>query len=307
MMQIIDLRSGETVPSLDGGSVFVLGFFDGVHLGHRALLREARRLSEGRGVTAWTFRSLPKGDGRLLTTVEERLALLREAGADHAVLEEYGELRDLSGEAFIRTRIRDRFSPSAVLTGPNFRFGRDAACGAEMLPGLLPETAVRILPEEKDPASGEIISSSLIRSLVLDGRMTDAARLMGGGYRITGEVIHGAARGRRIGHPTVNQRISEGKVTPKHGVYSSLVLIGGETVFGVTNVGTRPTFHDGDGVTAETWLMDYEGDLYGRTVTTELFDYIRPERRFRTAVALNRRIETDAEEARRLLAARQGE
>lgn len=298
-MRIIHLATGETIDILPPGTVMVLGFFDGVHLGHRALLADASGSAEQAGVAVWTFESLPKGDGCLLTTNVEKCRLLKEAGADYAVFEDYQELCGLTGRTFIRERILRRFQPCGLVAGYDFRFGRGASCTVNDLDKWRGEAWVHSIPAVCDPVTGEAVSSSLIRRLLEEGKTADAARMMGSRFSITAEVIHGRALGRSLGFPTINQRLPAEKLIPKCGVYSCLAATGGVKYTGVCNIGYKPTVSaDHPELSFETWLMDYQGDLYGHTVTTELVEFLRPEQRFDSLSALSEAIGRDAEKAR---------
>ena len=319
-MRIIHLTTGRTVKHLPRGTVMVLGFFDGVHKGHRALFadakkfhasvcdgagtwqEEAKRYHAGAGICAWTFEALPKGNGRLLTTTEEKCRLLKEAGADYVVFEDYNEVCGMRGEEFLEERISAQFDPAGLLSGSDFRFGRDADCDVWTLASRRGEAWCRTLNVLRDPESGEVISSSLIRRLLEEGKPADAARLMGSRYSVTGKVVHGQGLGKKLGHPTINQFFPADKLIPMCGAYSCLVTIGGKKYAGVCNIGCRPTVaKEKTEPTLETWLPDYKGNLYGRTVTTELVDFLRPEEKFDSPEALSAAIEKDAEAAKKSL------
>ena len=301
-MKIIDLAAGRETAALPEQAVFLLGCFDGVHRGHRALFQAAEDVPH-RAVVVHTFETLPKTEGCRLTDNGEKCRLFREYGADYAVFEDFEAVREMEGETFLRERI-GCFAPAGFVCGFNYRFGKNASCTAEELVRFAGSEGLyaRILPP--CTVEGRIVSSTAIRQAVEGGNMPLAEALLGRPYAVTAEVLHGNRIGHTIGFPTVNQRLPEGKVSPPRGVYSCTVTIPeGETVGGVCNIGSRPTVNEDEtDVTLETHLFGFSGDLYGKTVTTAFRERIRPEVKFDSLEALKRQIEADTEAARRSLA-----
>jgi len=314
-MQIINCASGETVSAvpecsvLSGGAVFLLGYFDGVHLGHRALIDRAVKCAGGTSpVAAWMFEHLPKGD--VLTDNAEKCALLGEYGVDYAVFEEFDFLKDLDGRTFFDDVIVRQYHPSAVVCGYNFRFGRRAAWTSDDLCRFAEEAGIacEVVPHvEKD---GCPVSSTAIRSMVSAGRTDEAAELLGRPYSVTLPVVHGHRIGRTIGHPTINQIIPPGRISPSRGVYSCTVEFTDKDGVhclrgGVCNIGSRPTVNrDTADVTLETYIFDYSGDLYDLSVRTCFFEKLRGETKFSSVEELAEQIARDGERARESLAKR---
>lgn len=317
IMQIISLKnSADTVPQ---GAVWVLGFFDGVHPGHKKLLREAVCTAEALGgektlpVAVWSFTSLPKADV-LLTTREESARILEDCGTQWLVLADFAEVSHLEGPAFFREHLRDTFSPAAIVCGFNFRFGCggrwNAADLAEM--GKDAGIAVKIVDACVDE-EGETISSSRIRAQIQAGAMEKAVQLLGGPYRITAPVEHGKKLGRTIGFPTINQRMPKGKVVPAQGIYICRVSFreNDGTLYdlpGVCNIGFRPTVNrDRADITLETYILGYHGDLYGKEVQLSLYKKHRDEQKFPDVEVLSRQIAADAAAAQAYFSDRKGE
>ncbi len=286
MQKFIDLRSGrEFVPRYP--SVLCLGTFDGVHLGHAALICEAMRqkdiISETYPDTvggAWCF-SQPPADFLFNTlpehilSLDEKLALFAELGLDFAVVADFPELRETKKTEFIKEiLIRDCRCVRAVC-GPDFRFGRNA----EGSPADLAALPLGVITVDAVTHDGEVVSSSRIRRLIGDGEIERANALLGRPYFITLPVEHGKTLGRRLGAPTANQLMPSGAVVPAHGVYATRATIDGVTYAAVTNVGTNPTV-GGEAVKAETHILDFNGDLYGEAVKIEFLSFLRPEKRF---------------------------
>lgn len=292
--------------------VLLLGFFDGVHLGHQALIRHAADIAhsfpdrpEDTVIGVWTFRSLPIKKGGVLTDNDEKCALLKSHGVDFVSFADFDELRSMDGRTFFDREIADRYSPKAVVCGFNFRFGRNASCTAAELAGFASLRGIRCEIVPDFTLDGQTVSSSAIRADISAGELEKASALLGRHYSVTLPVLHGHELGRTIGHPTINQRIPENRAAPPHGVYACRTTftdsITGETVCrgGVCNIGSRPTVNSDEGdVTLETYIFDYHGDLYGAAVKTEFLRRIRGERKFGDIDALKRQIELDSAAAR---------
>lgn len=288
------------------GGVWVLGFFDGVHRGHRALINAAREMAGDGYVGIWTFRTLPKAK-ELLTTPDEREALLRQAGADTVHFADFETVHAMDGEAFFRDELCAKLRPAGLVCGFNFRFGYRGGAGADDLArwGREAGIPVRVLPAmESDEC---VISSTWIRQLVAEGDVERAAQLLTQPYTIRGVVEHGRHLGHTLGFPTVNLRLTPGKVAPKSGIYAARVRFpDGDTMRelpGVCNIGSRPTVNNDTGdVTVETYIIGCTAELYGATIAVSLYSYLRGEIRFPSLDALSRQIEHDAEETARYFA-----
>ncbi len=280
-------------------SIVVLGLFDGVHLGHRALLEAGKRLQTLRHhpVCVLTFED-DMGEVKPRERIEPqeaRLARLLACGADRVFTLPFSKVRDLSPEEFIEAILEDRLHAHAVVVGEDFRFGKGGRGDVSLLQEkLLPRaTEVIVVPPVKD-ALGLTVSSTRIRDAVGGGDMPLAHALLGRPYSLTAPVLHGKALGRTIGIPTINQVFPEGQILPKFGVYHVSCEIDHTEVHGICNVGVRPTVQ-GEGVTCETHLIDYTGDLYGKTVTTAFLSFIREETAFSSLEALAAQIQKDIE------------
>ncbi len=298
------------------GCVVTIGNFDGIHLGHQAILRtvvERAAALKGRAVV-YTFDPHPRKvlrpdrAPRLLTTLEQKLELLERAGVDLVIVEPFSrEFAATSAERFIRERLHARIRPAEVYVGYDFHFGRDREGSMRMLTEMGPRLgfAVTIIPEVTIDAGD--VNSTRIRQLLADGRPEQAATMLGRPYAVRGRIAQGDGRGRSIGFPTANLD-PENEVLPAAGVYTGTLrlLDQGNPVCGlelpvVTNVGRRPTFHDSDELVAEAHVLDWSGDLYGRRVDLSFLHHLRAERKFPDAEALKARIAADVEEGRRRL------
>ncbi len=296
--------------------VVTIGNFDGVHLGHRAIMEivtERARAHAGQAVV-YTFDPHPRKVLRpdsapgLLTTLEQKLERLEALGVDVVVVEPFDRaFAALPAEAFVREVLHGRLRPLEVYVGYDFHFGRDREGSMRLLTELGPRLgfAVTIIPEVT--VEGQDVNSTRIRSLLGEGRVEAAARLMDRPYAVRGRVVEGDRRGRELGFPTANLA-PENEILPRNGVYAGFLRLldpGDPSPRGaipaVTNVGRRPTFHADDPVLAEAHLIDFEGDLYGRRVEVSFAHHLRDERRFPGVDALRGQIGADVEAARRLL------
>lgn len=303
-------------PTIDGSAawpgeaprpVVTIGNFDGVHLGHRALLDRTRNRADALGAPAcaFTFHPAPRdvlrpGNPVLrLQRLEDRVRDLRAAGMDHVIVEPFDrDYASHDGAWFAREVLGRRLRAAAVVVGWDFRFGKGRGGSVETLRDVLqvPVEQVGALQHR-----GETVSSSRIRQAVAAGQVAEAAELLTRPHEVVGVVVRGDARGRELGFPTANVS-PQTPLLPADGVYAVRVHTGeGPWRDGVANVGTRPTFGEGArGV--EVHLLGFSGDLYGRLLRVAFVDRIREERRFDSRDALVAQIRADARAAARRLA-----
>lgn len=292
-----------------------VGSFDGIHLGHRSILDTVVTRARAREGTATvvTFDPHPRKvlspdrAPRLLSTREQRLEWIAEAGIDVTLVEPFTEaFAHTPPERFVRDYLHAGLSPVEVYVGYDFRFGRDREGSMRLLTELGPRLgfAVTIIPEVT--IDGEDVNSTRIRELVTEGDVERSARLLGRPYAVRGRVVEGDRRGRTLGFPTLNLD-PENELLPAPGVYAGRVRFldgepSGAPLCAVTNVGRRPTFEAGERIVCETHALDYDGDAYGRRIEVQFLSRIRAEQRFPGVEALKAQISADVREARRLLA-----
>ena len=290
-------------------SVVTIGNFDGVHLGHRALVTAARSLAnaESLQVRAMFFDPHPtaffRPDRRppLLTPLPRRKALLLGAGADEVDIRTFDEaFAEQSAAAFATAVLAADANAAAVVVGPNFRFGKDREGDLPTLEALGEELGFRVHVVAPVEREGEIVSSTRIRGRLAEGDVTGARALLGRYHDVVSEVVHGDHRGRTIGFPTANLAIAKKLAVPKDGVYACVASVDGVHVPAVANIGVRPTF--GAGRSVEVHLLDWEGDLYGRALPVAFIARIRGEVKFDGVDALVEQIGRDVTNARGRLA-----
>ena len=288
------------------GTCVALGNFDGIHLGHRKIVENCVQKAREEGLVSlvWSFRRHPehilKGNfssGNIIS-VKDKEAILKDAGVDHLILEDFERVRDLSPEEFCDRILLRQLSARYVFCGFNFRFGKFGAGDAAFLKSYLEPKGVGVIAAEPVCMDGDTVSSTRIRNLLAEGNTESVCRLLGRPYSIRFPVLHGKHLGSRIGFPTLNQVFPEEYVTPKKGVYAVRVTFDGQEHFGVCNVGSRPTVDNDDRIIAETHLLDFSGDLYGKEVRVEFHRFLRAETRFSSLEELKKQIGKDRENAR---------
>ena len=299
------------LPERFRGGAIALGNFDGFHLGHKAVVGRAvgRAQAEGRPALVGTFDPHPARlfspsiEPIALTTMEQRLALMADAGVDAAVVWHFDRtLAGVSAADFMAHALRDVVGAAQVVTGWDFTFGARRGGGAAMLAEAGPTAGFTAEALGAVMLDGAPVSSTRVREALRDARPDAAARLLGRPFSILGAVEHGAKMGRTLGFPTANLRLGE-YVRPAYGVYAvRVVLPGGEWRDGVANLGVRPMFEPPMEL-LETFIFDFNGDLYGCEIEVELIAYLRPEWKLDGLEALRVQVEADKVAARAVLAA----
>ena len=287
--------------------VFALGFFDGVHLGHQALLQTCCALAAELDCAsaAITFDRHPKAlfmenPPALISTVETRHMLLRRYGINHIYTYPVTpEVMGMPWQDFVAQLLE--FGAVGFVCGDDFRFGHRGEGNGARLKEFCETCGIPCVIVPEQTVGGIRVSSSYIRSQIETGDMETAVRFLGHPYCLTGKVVRGHQLGRTLGIPTANLLLPEGVAVPKFGVYACKCLVDGIAYPAVTNVGTRPTV-SGVGITVEPWILDFEGDLYDREITLEFYRFLRPEMKFPDLAALQAEIRKNAEQTRSFFA-----
>jgi riboflavin kinase/FMN adenylyltransferase len=276
-----------------------VGTFDGVHLGHREVIAGSDSVLtfDPHPVSVVAPQHTPK----LLTTPERKAELIASLGVQEMIVIPFdAEFAKLSAEQFIDEVLVDALGAEQVSVGENFRFGNRAKGDPALLSA---DERFRTVVHPLLELDGEVVSSSHIRGLLQAGEVSEANRLLGSIFELSGEVAHGDERGRELGFPTANLVPDERLACPGHGVYACLALdSSGPSRAAAVSIGVRPTFDTGRGELIEAYLLDFEGDLYGRTLTLEFLERLRGERRFESAEALVEQMHADVERTREIAA-----
>jgi riboflavin kinase/FMN adenylyltransferase len=278
-----------------------LGYFDGVHIGHRRLLEKLCKQSSIMGLKTmvYTFNQHPQNVIRpdkpipLIYPPEEKLRILEGLGVDRVEMAAFD--RDISRmmpEEFFQEVLVKKYNMKYGVVGFNYRFGRDGRGDVQLLGRLAAQEGIRIDVVRPVKLEGELVSSSHIRKLLSEGDIKRANSCLGRNYTASGRVIKGKGRGNGMGIPTANIRLPEGVMYPARGVYATNTLFEGERYKSITNVGINPTFDNGmTGI--ETYICGLNRDLYGSFIKVEFFDRIREERKFSSREELRKQIEFD--------------
>ncbi len=284
--------------------IYALGFFDGVHLGHQALLTACRQLAVRNGCDAGvvTFTTHPdslvaEAAPNLLNTVEDRRLLLLSGGMDHVAEMPFDEkMMHTHWSVFLESLVED--GAGGFVCGSDFRFGAGGSGTAKKLEGFCKARNLPYAIVPQQMVDGVRVSSTYIRELIGAGEMEKATAFLGHPHLLSGKVIHGRGLGHTIGIPTANLALPAGVICPKHGVYACIATVEGKEYLAVTNVGTRPTV-SGTHITVEPWLLDFEGDIYGKKLHLLFYKFLRPERKFHSLEELQAEIRKNGEETRR--------
>lgn len=290
-------------------TALTIGVLDGVHLGHQALLRrlrdEAKKRALSPGVVTLHPHPItvlrPEVAPSYLTSLEDRMELMRDAGADWVIpLTFTGEVSEVECEELAGAFV-DRLRMRLMVLGPDAAFGRGAPKDtAERMRKLGAERGFEVVQIEPLMHDHERYSSTAVRRALADGDMDRVSALLGRSYRISGPVVHGFERGRTIGFPTANISVALDRALPGIGVYATRARVAGHTLTGATNIGRRPTFDAGH-LSIETHLLDFEGDIYGERMDLEILARVRGEVKFESVDELKSQIAKDVEAARALV------
>ena len=288
--------------------VIALGFFDGVHLGHAALLRLTRRRADELGIPAavLTFDTHPDTlvyhqPVPLINTLEDRKYLMEEKfSMDEVILAHFDRaMMEMPWEAFVEDYLLGELGAKHVVCGHDFSFGYRGQGTPDKLRRLCAQRGVGVNVVNKVSLGGITVSSTHIRQLIRQGDMEAAAQMLGHRHFLSGEVLHGKELGRRLGFPTANLALPEGLIAPAYGVYATLVTLpDGSAHPAVTNVGVRPTVHDQLGRLVEAWILDCTAELYGEKIRVEFFTRLRGEKKFDSLEALREEVLRNADETR---------
>ncbi len=280
-------------------TVYALGYFDGVHLGHQALLSACRELSRQNGCQSGVVTFLGHPDSLLhgkapglINTPKDRKDLLLRYGAQRVVELPFDRaLMETPWRDFL-TELVNSYDAVGFVCGTDFRFGKNGEGTAQRLQAFCREQGLHCHLEEQQYRHGIRISSTHIRGLLEQGSLAEAERFSGHPHILSGVVVRGKQLGRTIGVPTANLAYPRELLELPHGVYACRVETEGKTYTAVTNIGTRPTV-SGDGVTVESWLLNFDGDLYGKELQISFYEFLRPEEKFADMSALKKKIEND--------------
>ena len=287
-------------------SIITIGTFDGVHIGHQKIIKKMVQNGQDLDLKTviLTFFPHPRmvlngnSDIKLLNTINEKSLLLEKNGIQNLIVQKFDDaFSNLSPEDFVKKILIDQLNIQKIIIGHDHRFGKNRAAGIDDLIELGYKYNFEVEQISVQEIDDIAVSSTKIRNAIIDGNISLANNYLGYNYQLTGNVINGKKLGRTIGFPTANIYVSENyKLIPKNGVYVVKSFIQNKTVFGLMNIGIKPTFEENK-LTIEVYFIDFEGDLYNQNLTIEILEYIRKEQKFDSIESLKTQIETDKRKA----------
>ncbi len=298
------------MPKNDGETVLALGNFDGLHLAHREIIARTRQNAlkrDGRSVVflldPHPVKVLyPDRSFKLLTTLDEKLDKIRCLGIDYAVVESFTEnISAMPPFYFAQNYLTRALRASKVIVGFDYTFGRKGKGTVNHLLKWGDDLGFEAESVSPIMYNNYVVSSSLVRELLIKGEVEQATQILGYFYNRTGRVVHGDGRGKKIGFPTANLEIPEGLLLPGRGVYLSLISRGREKKFALTNIGIKPTFCQDRKTTAEVFILDFQGNIYDEELTIYFLHKIRDEQAFENVSQFTKQVELDIQSARELI------
>lgn len=277
-------------------SAVALGYFDGVHVGHRELISLLTQEARSRNLPSYilTFAddiAKTKKMTSMIYNIEEKIKIFESLGVDGVIVADFHSIADLSAEDFVREVLIGSLGAELAISGYNFRFGKGASADSSILSDIMRTNGKEAIVLNEQKLDGKQLSSTAIRELISKKRLDEAARMLGAPYFIEGEVVKGLGLGKVYGFPTVNTPIRSSSPLPS-GVYRTAVQIGKKLYTGVTNVGSCPTVKERE-IHAETLIADFSGDLYGQSLRIYFLGYLREEKKFESVEELKEQIYID--------------
>lgn len=284
-----------------------LGNFDGVHKGHQKLMRENIKISKEKNLTPSVLlfkentKNILNGEREYLTSLEDKIEILKNLGIECFCLLEFSDkFKDLSPYEFIEEILYKKLNTKYVIVGDNYRFGKMAKGDIKTLKKYEEDFAYKTKVVDFELDDGKIINSTDIRQMVREGKIEKANKDLGHPFKMQGKVIKGAQRGRLLNFPTANLKPSFKYVTAKSGVYFTRVNIDRDFYYALTDIGTNPTFENKK-MKIETYIMDFSKDIYGKNISIEFLEYLRPDYKFNSPEELIAQMEKDKKTGRKLI------
>lgn len=282
-----------------------LGYFDGVHLGHKSVIKAAVDCKrEGLSPAVFTFSTTPKRgtEQSQLTGFEEKARIFEQIGVEILYIIDFETVRDKTPEEFVEGVLKKVFRAEKVFCGYNYHFGKSGTATGEVLKSLCQKHGIEAFVNKPVKMKKDCVSSTKIREYLKDGKVREANKMLGYDYGIVSESVEGRHLGTALETPTINLNFESNRLIPRYGVYASVVIIGGKRHIGVTNIGVKPTVSESNVPNCETWMPLYKGgELYGKRIEVRLQEFLRPERKFDNLAELKQAIKHDGETAVKIL------
>lgn len=292
-MSIIYIESEKDLEKIIPDTNLVLGLFDGIHIGHYQLISAARYMSKGSLSVISFDRSLKSNDNQVILSLDDKINKFIELGADNVyIFVCNSKFKGMSYRKFMEN-VLARFKPIKIFCGPDFKFGYRAQGDVYSLKSYFSDVIVLNYVNNYD---GTKISSSIIKQYIREGNVEEGNRFLGYNFYIKGTVIKGKQIGKEIGFPTINVKPSYDYIIPKEGVYITKVIIDNKTYYGMTNIGNNPTIDNNNKVTIETYILDFNENVYGKEVTITFYKRLRDEKKFANIIELKEELGKNREE-----------
>jgi riboflavin kinase / FMN adenylyltransferase len=304
----MSLEEELSTQSSDKDTVITIGVFDGVHLGHKELLAEVKNQAEKLACLSGviTFRQHPDElvhSGKILphlTSLGERITRLKAEGIDKVIIISFDRsMMEIEARDFV-VLLKKYLKIKAIVIGPDFALGKNRRGDVKYLSELGKEFGFTVTQLKPKLINGEIISSTAIRRALAEGDMKHVFQLAGQYFSLAGPVVAGFGRGKGLGFPTANMDVEPKQALPPDGVYATRAYVDGQTFQSLTSIGLRPTFGKGNR-SIEVYILDYQGDLYGKNLKVEFIERLRPEKKFTSPEELSKQIEEDVARGREIL------
>lgn len=298
-MEVIDLLDyNETRFS----TAIALGNFDGIHIGHQQLIKKMVYRSKELGIKSslLLFKSHTKtivdnNRPSMITSNQQKFRIAEELGVDIIYLLDFNDnIMKLSGEEFVRDIIMNKMNGKLLVVGFDYRFGYKASGDSNYLKELGVKNNIEVVVLDPVYQEDKVISSSIIRELISAGNMSEVSKMLGRSYSIIGKVIPGKNRGNKLGFPTANIELTDNYVIPKNGVYMTNTIVDNKRYVSATNIGYNPTFSENT-LKIETYILEFEGNIYGKTLEVEFLDFLRDDIKFESKEALIEQMKLDVE------------
>ena len=304
------VSKGTDIPET-AGLVATIGFFDGVHLGHRFLIDELKRVAEAKGLPSAviTFSAHPRTvlqpdfHPNLLNTLDEKLTQLETTGLDYCILMDFSEeLSQLSAQAFITQILKEQLNVKTLLIGYDHRFGHDRTDGFEQYVAYGAACGMNVMKASPYETEDVTVSSSAIRDKLLNGEVEAATKLLSYPYSLTGHIVDGYKVGRKLGFPTANIVVNNpDKIIPAIGVYAVWVYVEGEKHKGMLYIGDRPTLQNGTHITMEVNILNFDRNIYNNQITVAFINYVRGDYKFNSLEELKDQLAADRDVVDKML------
>ncbi len=280
-------------------SIVMLGKFDGVHQGHQMLIKTGVEFSKEENLSpvVYTFEG---ANALCITTDNEKADIFKHLGAEYTVFEKFtDEFKSIMPDTFVKDILAGKLNAKHIVVGFNYRFGKGASGDTKLLREMCDELGIKLSVIPPYEIDGTLVSSTHIRGLLSEGDVKGANAFLGRPYAVSGVTVRGKGLGHTLGFATANIYNTSGKLLPKRGVYATLTTLDGTEYMSMTNVGVNPTVEDTDAPKVETHLLDFTGEMYGKSIQVEFMDFIRDEIKFHSVDELKSQLEKDRESVKK--------